>query len=213
MVKAFDAISGLRSDGCAVMAQDVQNNRQFDYSVYNNYDVYCTAGARDQAKQFGLDNNRLIRDGYEPLACDIDKESALEKSEITHLRGRIELCPRVFQDGPWLGRGMSHPDAETRLQMGEYQYQQRMCASNVECGIDRFDPLIPCIRQTIANPSNLVSEFDTAARIGEPTRDVEFQKKFLKQLGYDYSGKYWVKKYCGGEPQQQQQPRSARGRS
>ena len=197
-MRPFDGSSNLREDECAVLAQNVQNNRIVDYNLYNNYDLYCKTDVRQDARKFSLDNFRSFKEGYgEPAACSIDEETNIIRSSMTHPRGRIVLEERLFHDTPYyLGRGLPQPDEETRLKIGEYQYERRMCASNVELSIDRFDPLLPCIRETIANPVNNASMSSNIERIGAPTRDIDFQKRFLKQQGYDYNGKFWNKKYC-----------------
>ena len=197
-MRTFDGSSNLREDDCAVLAQNVQNNRIVDYNLYNNYDLYCKTTTRQDAQAFSLDNFRSVKEGYgEPSACVIDEETNIIKSALTHPRGRIALEERVFHDVPYyLGRGLPQPEEEMRIKLGDYQYERKMCASNVELSVDRFDPLLPCIRETIANPVNTASMSNNIERIGAPTRDVDFQKRFLRQQGYDYNGKFWNKKYC-----------------
>jgi hypothetical protein len=192
----FDNIASLDQDDCAILAQDVQNSRMCDYSLYNNLDPYCKTQLRDKVRRFSLENGRSFKDGLgEPAACYLDEETRLERGTYTHPRGRIALSVRVFHDVPYLGRGVAMPDVESQLQSGEFQFERRMCKGEAQRSVNRFEPLLPCIRETIANPRNVVMNTDVE-RIGEPTRDVDYQRKFLQRSGFEYNGKTWHRKIC-----------------
>ena len=191
--RVFDGSENLRDDECWVLAENVQNNRMFKYSVANDYDLFCKTDVRQQAQQLSLDNMRYIKEGYgEPAACVMDQSNQLELGGLIRCRGRIELLPRMFLDVPNLARGVPMPEIESRLQMGDYTFERRMCSSNTECTADRFEPLLACIQKTIANPVNLTH----LPRVGEPTRDADYQRMFLEQSGYSYNNRIWHKKYC-----------------
>lgn len=189
----FDSSAGLDSDDCALLAQNVQNQRIMEYSLWNTMDPYCTTNLRSNVQQFAVDTGRSYRDGYGGVpTCVIDDATRQRLGETTSMRGRIPLNTRVFQGVENLSRGVPKPDIESRIFTGELTQSRRACDGIGEVSIERFDPLLPCIMQTIGNPRN----YTNGHRIGVATRDIDFQREFLKQSGYEYSGKYWVKKYC-----------------
>lgn len=190
----FDSKAGLDSDDCSVLAENVQSQRIVDYMLWNNLDSYCKTDVRAQTRQFAMDTGRSYKEGYGQVpTCNVDDSTQFRMGEVTSARGRIPLNTRVFQGVENLSRGIPQPELESRLFPGDATQSRRTCDEGGEVSLDRFYPLLPCIAETIGNPRNFASD---DSRGGVSTRDIDFQRDFLKQSGFEYSGKYWVKKYC-----------------
>ncbi|KAG2424899.1 hypothetical protein HXX76_014057 [Chlamydomonas incerta] len=186
----FDASGRLGNDECAVLARCVQNNRIFDHCMYNNYDFYCESQQDQRVLEFGIENSRQLRGDTGPLACDVDKDSSLRRSELTQCAGRTQLVPRPFAAGPDLGRGIPAPDTESLLLQGASTLTRRAC-DRQESSINSFTPLLPCVE-------NWVSQLAVAdvgfSKVGMPTRDEDMQRRFLTDIGYHNDGVVWHKR-------------------
>jgi hypothetical protein len=99
----------------------------------------------------------------------------------------------VFGAPPDLRRGAGAPELEDRIKQGNNTGAHRSCNVLSEVSINRFTPLLPCLEQSVQNPQHIVPVW---VRGGEPTRDIDNQKKFLTQLGYEYDGRMWLKREC-----------------
>jgi hypothetical protein len=189
----FEQTSRPGADGCTMAAENTQNSRMFEWVVFPGVDAQC----RDKAAvvAFAAENKRLVRGGYGPLACNIEQE--LHIGEATLDPSKNQLCARVFGAPPDMRRGAGEPEIEDRVKQGSATNVHRSCNVLSEVTIDRFEPLIPCIERNIQNPSHIVPKW---IRGGEPTRDVDHQKRFLSHIGYEYDGRAWYKRPCAATP-------------
>lgn len=113
--------------------------------------------------------------------CAVDEDSSVRIHTMqTNEKGRVNLYTRPFLTVPYLGRGASSIDDETRLKQGDYN-SNRKTATNLseEPHVDHSEyPLIDSIRHTVTNPNNLVeSSADKSwIRGGVPSRELQREK-------------------------------------
>lgn len=182
----FNLRSSINSDECAILAEDTHNRRINEYMLFSQY-AQCT-NEYDQVKEFSYKNGANNSNTSLP-SCEITNDSNLRLGETTHMRGRQQLCSQTFTGAPMIGRGVVSPEIEDRLVQGELRQPRKGCYN--ESQMDNFTPLLPCLREHVIMPV-----VPTLSRSGEPTRDIDFQQKFLKESGYEFDGKIWHRKYC-----------------
>ena len=81
----------------------------------------------------------------------------IKRTIQTNPKCRISLEERPFKTVPFLGRGRPQPVKESKLQQGSYVGDKKSCKKNTEksFGVESVD-LVPSLRKTIQNPSNLI---------------------------------------------------------
>ena len=97
-----------------------------------------------------------------------------EKEKCTKL-----LQARPYATTPYMGTGKTRslfPDAESQLKMGEDTHVSKSVNSLSGITIDRFIPLIDCIKDNVQDPKHLIPE--QWVRGGADTRSV------LKNIDY-----------------------------
>lgn len=184
----FNGNGHIRSDDCAKLVKDTFNTRICDYTLYSPY-AQCTP-AMEHVNAFSLENH-TNNDNTALPSCEIDSDSSLRIGDSTHMRGRQQLCARPFKGTPLVGLGVMDTETEDRLVQGAMRLSRKSCNPNMEAAYDSMTPMLPCIGESVIMPV-----IPTIQRSGEPTRDFEFQQKFLKQVGYEFDGKVWSKKIC-----------------
>ena len=167
------------------------------YQTRNFHDCKCEAAI---TKDISLQQPSMVfRDGYGWTSidgCNIDNDSNLRNARnLTNERCINQLFERPHNTTPYMGRGIGNVDTENRLMPGEATFQNRPCNNLAGIYIDRFTPLIPCIKDTIQNPNNIVQEMSDRnwVRGGQPSRQIIRNKDYLKKCGFKYNGKYWIK--------------------
>lgn len=118
--------------------------------------------------------------------CNIKYDNILRYSELTTPKARISLYERPFVTIPYLGRGPSNPVLESQMQQGELANNRKsLNMSSEESSLDHtYTPLIPSLRVTVNNPSNLIesSASDGWIRGGVPSRELTRKKEYLNQI-------------------------------
>ena len=110
--------------------------------------------------------------------CAVDQDSSVRIQNMqTNEKGRVNLYTRPFLTVPYLGRGVSSIDEETRLKQGDYNSNRKTVNGlSEESYVDHNEyPLIDSIRHTVTNPNNLVeSSADKKwIRGGVPSRELK----------------------------------------
>jgi len=193
--RVFELEHRIGADDCAKSVKDMQND---SIQNYNIFPLFPTQGANDAISavtQFSSDNHTNFRDGYGFLnASTVDADSSIRNgSKITHEKFKTQLNGRVFQAVPNLGRGGFIPNVESRLTQGEKTTEHKSCGALSEVVINRFIPMVPCLRDTVQDPKHIIPQWVWG---GEPTRDTVRQEEFLKAQGYVFDGTVWQKKMC-----------------
>lgn len=118
--------------------------------------------------------------------CNIKEDNDLRYSELTMPKAKISLNHRPFLTVPFLGRGPSNPVLESQIQQGELANNRKsISTTSEETTVDyNYTPLIPSLKSTVTNPSNLVegSAADGWVRGGMPSRELTRDKEFMRQM-------------------------------
>ena len=185
------------ADDCWKDAELEQSKNIHDYMLFNIYktNVPDCQDELQRLSDFVVENNMHIREGYgNTNSCLIDKDSEVRNNQkITNEKCKSQLDSRVFHAVPDLSHGGFKAELESKLTQGEDTGEKKSCNVLSGKGLDVFTPLIPCIKNTVQDPNNLVPTWTWG---GEHTRDHLQQKKFLEQNGYVFDGKVWKKKFC-----------------
>ena len=142
----------------------------------------------------------FYRDGYgwtTQNGTNVDTDSELRNARnLTNPRLIVRSQTRPYLTVPYMGRGQGDVCVESKLLSGESDNNRRPC--NVLSGvyIDRFDPQVPCIKDNIQNPLNIIPEDSQKdwIRGGQPSRALIRNADYLNRCGYEHTGKYWKKK-------------------
>ena len=187
----------LRYDPCFIATDTVQSMGPGKYETFNYYDCECeTPGTWEVALQ---QPTVLFKDGYgwtSQDGCNIDNDSRLRNARnLTNPRLIQQLFTPPFPTVPYMGRGIGDQVAESWLRAGEDTGQGKACNNLAGVYIDRYDPQIPCIKETIQNPVHLIQEVNdiTWVRGGAPSRQIIRNKDYLERCGFQWNGKYWAR--------------------
>jgi hypothetical protein len=195
--RQFEWEHRIGADECARTTKDFQNQSVENYALFPMFPTQGSdCSANKDITQFSSDNFMRFRDGYGPLnSCTVDKDSELRNGGLlTNDKFKRQLNSRVFQAVPDLSHGGFNPNIESRLTQGEKCSEHRSCNALSEVSINRFMPLVPCLRDTVQNHKHIVPTWTWG---GEPTRDTVRQEEFLKASGYVFDGTAWQKKMEG----------------
>ena len=173
----------LTRDKCAIVERERQNTDILSYLQYNIYDCKSTSSEVKEIPQF--------QEGFGNVpSCVIDNENKIRIVPHTHDRCKMQLFMRTYHANPDVaGRG-GCSDQESELWQGISSAEKKSCDVLSEVNIDRFEPIIPCLKQEIQNPENIIQSW---VRPGIPTRDDAYQRKFLNEYYVKTRGG-WVKK-------------------
>jgi hypothetical protein len=184
----FDNLSRIGDDVCALSERDTQNNDFGTYTTKNYFEKFCGMA---QPINFATKQPNVFYNGGPGVVgaggCNVDSDSNLRIGSIqTNPKCRISLSERPFKTVPFLGRGRSQPEKESKLQQGLYIGDKKSCKKNTEksFGVEQVD-LVPSLRETIQNPSNLIEGEANKGWIrgGIPSREITrdndyFQRKY-----------------------------------
>ena len=180
----FDNISRIGADKCCIDQTTIQNVESCNYTLQNYFAKDCSmkkpiALATTQPGVFYSGGHGTGAGG-----CNFDTNSTLLIGSIqTHPRCHIDLFQRPFATVPFLGRGSANPILESQIQQGEMVENKRSVSKLAERSHIKYHayPLLPQIKQTIANPSNFVesSASDSWVRGGVPSRDLTRDRDFF----------------------------------
>ena len=186
----FDLTSNLGCDKCNLDEKLRQNQSIHDYNTFNYMKDNCDD---EKTREFLFENPNLQMKygfGYADK-CTVDVDSQLRNnSELTQTKCRNQYFTRQFQAVPDLSRGVLAPNTESRLLHGEDTGQKRSC--NVLSGVyvDRFTPLVQCLKENIQNPKNIIPDWTWG---GAHSRYDVRDKDYLERCGYKFDGKNWNK--------------------
>lgn len=196
--RVFELQSRVGVDACAVDAKELQNRSTQNYRLFNMYptnQVPCEA-QESELNAFAADNYVQFKDGYGfANPCRVDNDSEMRNgSKLTNERYKNQLFPRVFQAVPSLTHSGLNAGVESRLIHGEITNVAMPCGVLSEVSIDRFTPMVPCLKSTVQDPRHIVPDWTWG---GEPTRDTTVSEPYLKEQGYQFDGKVWRRGMCG----------------
>jgi hypothetical protein len=144
-------------------------------------------------KNFQCANENLnYFDGYgNANICDIDGDTNIKRSLLTHDRARCALNTRTFVAVPSMDHGGLIPDVDTKIKSGGFDAggcQTRCPAYIAEADYSRFTPLVKCVQPRAHNPK--LSYTIT----GKNSRDVVRSDDWLQACGYEHKNGVWTKK-------------------
>lgn len=183
----FDNLTRIGDDSCGISERDIQNQNFGSYLTKNYFEKDC--GLEAPMNLATNQPNILIAGSVGsafsgPGGCNIDNDSSLRiKKTQTNPRGRITLRERPFKTVPYLGRGPSNPLEESKLQQGAYLDTKKNCKVVMEKSFKNEAPLIPSLRATVQNPSNLIEGMAANGWIrgGLPTRELTRDNDYLNR--------------------------------
>ena len=119
-------------DRCALNQKEYENEEIYDYTIRRPYNTQVPNTLVNDYP------NLHIRDGYGV------NSNLVTKMNLTSTHGREKQClhSRIFQAGPYLGRGALVPDVETELKFGSDVNCQRDTSKTItEVDFNRFQIL------------------------------------------------------------------------
>jgi hypothetical protein len=123
-------------------------------------------------------------------SCAIDADSSARMgAQQTNPRHRQQLTSRVYHGHPHFERGILEPTLESELIHTEGTRTSRACGVLSGMGIDRFDPLLPCIDAVMQNPDTVIND-----RSGSNTRAWVRDEDYIKNCGFTHDGQGWRRK-------------------
>tara|TARA_B100000575_G_scaffold293962_1_gene307262 strand:- start:4684 stop:5310 length:627 start_codon:yes stop_codon:yes gene_type:complete len=193
----IQGLTRLKQDKCYLEKHNVEITKPGIYHTRNLHDCHCEAPF---TKNLSLQQpSTFYRDGFGWTSndgCNIDNDSSIRNSHnLTNTREIHQLRERMFLTVPYMGRGEGNSCIESVLRPGEDTMQQKSTNSLSGAFIDRYTPQLPCIRDNVQNPDNIIPENSDPAwlRGGQPSRQIIRNKDYLQKCGFSYTGKYWAK--------------------
>ena len=190
-------LTRLREDECYLKRNKSDISYQGTYRTRNHHDCKCEA---PYTKELSLQQpSTFYRDGHGWTSmdgCNVDNDSRLRNARnLTNLREIHQLIERPHLTTPYQGRGEGNPSIESHIRGGETTMQHKSCNTLSGIFIDRYTPQLPCIRNNVQNPNNIIPENYDPSWLsgGQPSRQIIRNKDYLKKCGFTYNGKYWNK--------------------
>lgn len=188
--------SRLYMDSCALAENEKQNTRIEQYRLFNP-----KADCRDERhKKIAECNYFNYMNGYGYTdACNVDMDSRMR------IGGEITDHKIINEDFRKCGANVCEDDRkmlENRMRRGN-DYGMKSCdtISEINTLELQFTPMIPVLAHNIQYVDNVVEPWlkDHIQPIGEGTRDVLQQKKFLESIGYKFIDGIPIQN-CGFQP-------------
>lgn len=155
----FDNFTKTADDSCAINAKDYQNASLNDYRLWNVYFHACDPEGEKKLNDFASHNINLHwRNGVGYTnSCYVNNDTEVRlNAKQTSEKARNQLFHRFYQSNPYLGKGKTIPNVESRLLHSEDTSQLRLCNRLTEKDFDRFTPLVKCIGDTVQNPATVI---------------------------------------------------------
>jgi hypothetical protein len=171
----FNQQDGFANDQCVTTARNRTNESLMRYRMWrDDGGGSCEASlARDQrANEFGLKHLSMrVRNNGGGNACLVDAETDLRLNALWNReKAKTQLFNRFYTAAPNLSKGRQNIEAEDRLVHGESTAFGKQCAKGgAGKELDRFIPLLPCLRQQLNDPNTKVPPFNP---IGEDSREM-----------------------------------------
>tara|TARA_B100001093_G_scaffold510360_1_gene576063 strand:+ start:1814 stop:2386 length:573 start_codon:yes stop_codon:yes gene_type:complete len=180
----FDNLSRIGDDVCGISERDMQNQQFGSYSTQNYFEKFC--GLKQPLNFATQQPNVTLGAGYGVSdSCKINDDSNLRiKQTQTNPKCRISLRERPFKTVPYLGRGPHNPTLESKLMQGKFIADKKSCKQVMEKSFRTTDvDLVPSLKATIQNPSNLVEGVAVNGWIrgGLPSREVTRDNDYFKR--------------------------------
>ena len=180
---AFENMSRIGNDSCALDQESVQNVNACNYLLQNFFINDCKMNnpislATSQPGVFYNGPSNVGSGG-----CVVDDSSKLSIGSLqTHPKCRLELFQRPFATVPFLGRGSASPILESQIQQGEQGTNKRSVTNLGERSYINYHntPLQPEIKSRLTNPAYCVEGAASEGWIrgGLPSRDLSRDKEF-----------------------------------
>lgn len=174
----FDSLTSINDDPCYLTERTMQNNSYCSYLTTNHFLNDC--GMKKPIEFATSQPNIFYNGGFGTSGaggCNINDDSNLKIGSIqTNPKCRISLFTRPYTTVPYLGRGPGNAVDESRLQQGDMVSNKKSCTNITERSFINYKnyPLIPSLKSTIQNPSNLVEGVADEGWVqgGIPTREL-----------------------------------------
>ena len=171
----FNNLARIGEDECDISQRNIQNSKQATYMLDN----FRPACPMKKAIEFATSQPNVNYNGSHQVGingCNIDENSELSITKITKPKCRISLFHRPFATVPFLGRGESNPVLESQIQQGDLANNRKSANPSSEVCYMGYQntPMIPSLKATISNPSNLVEGVAASGWIrgGLPSREL-----------------------------------------
>lgn len=171
----FNNLARIGEDACDISQRNIQNSKQATYMLDN----FRPACPMKKAIEFATSQPNVNYNGSHQVGingCNIDENSELSITKITKPKCRISLFHRPFATVPFLGRGESNPVLESQIQQGDLANNRKSVNPSSEVCYMGYQntPMIPSLKATISNPSNLVEGVAASGWIrgGVPSREL-----------------------------------------
>mgnify|MGYP001058048708 CR=1 FL=1 len=181
----FDNLTRLGDDVCYNTERTKQNSSYGSYNVTNYFSNDC--GLQKPLALATQQPNVFVNGGYGTVGaggCNVDSDSNLRIGSVqTNPKAKISLYTRPFTTVPYLGRGPARPVEEARLQQGDNVRGKKSCSTISETEYENhYTPMIPSVKATISNPSNLVESSASKGWIrgGLPSRELVRDNQYLQ---------------------------------
>ena len=166
----FHNMSQLSNDNYSLTERTKQSEK------INNYLTEKYESCSSKALQVALEQPAmLIKGSIGNSGCDVDKFSKLRNGAIqTNEPCKLSLQERMFATIPYLGKGVFNPTAESELIHGDFIDRNKSVNTVMDKPFStQYTPLIPELKKTISNPTNLVEQSadENWIRGGVATRD------------------------------------------
>jgi len=185
-VLKFDKLTRLGDDPCGISDRDLQNNKIGSYLTQNHWEKHC--GMETPIEFATSQPNVFLGAGVGNAdSCNIDNDSDMRIGGTqTNPKCRITLQQRPFLTVPFLGKGPSNADLESKLFQGGEIRDQKSCRLSAEKSHRNIDvELVPSLKATIQNPANLVEGVAANGWIrgGLPSRELTRDQDYFKRKG------------------------------
>ena len=187
----FNNLTRIGEDECDKSHRNIQNTNASTYML-NQFRPECPMKS---SMDFALSQpNVNFRGSYQMGigGCNVDESSELLLSSLSRPRCKLSLLQRPYSTVPFLGRGKSNVVLESQIQQGELANNRKSIQKLTEISHMKYSntPMIPSLKSTITNPSNLIESVAAEGWIrgGLPSRDLvkdndnSNSKKKLKRM-------------------------------
>ena len=175
MTSHFNNVTRIGGEECDASQRNIQNSHAATYMLDNFHqeclmkDAINIATAQPTVNYTGSHQTGIG-------GCNINENTQLSRSVPPKPKCRITLQERPFLTVPYLGRGESHPELESKLQQGENESNKKSVNPFSEICYAPYSetPMLPSLKANITNPANLVesSASNGWVRGGVPSREL-----------------------------------------
>ena len=150
----IDEQTALKDDVCHNNGRNLQSDSVNDYMLSNFADCDCDI---KNVLRVSTDNRGLlVKDGYGTSECNIDSDSNLRVGNVVrHHKVDQQLFPRPFATTPFIFRGESKPDLESKL-ISSLQVVKHKQMQNVSVEDNIYTPLTSNLAATVQDPVHII---------------------------------------------------------